>query len=348
LYSRDDRLFYVKKENTMELLVNEFIPTSTISCHAGAITYFKGERLMAWFGGDVEGCSGTDIYLQKGEEEAKALGVNWNGYPAWNPVFVNVAKRLFLFFKVGKFCDSWQTFYIEYKNGALDGTLIRTLPAGCNGPVKTPPVIAKGSQIIFGSSVETWASWVSYLEVFELKKDSMVFQERSDPITTPEDRKGLIQPSLISDDHGIVHGFFRGALSGKIWYGSDRNNFHTLKPLCDGPNSSVSAVWDKKSGYAYLACNPDPVGRLPLSILQIALDKDGPKIKDRIDIETEIDYTMFEKINKMVIYPNGPFDRVITTTAEASYPYMILNPEGNLELMYTYGRRGMKKAVVKI
>jgi predicted neuraminidase len=332
----------------MQILENDFITTPTISCHAGAITYFKGERLMSWFGGDVEGACNTDIYFQKQGQEPIYLDVNWKSYPAWNPVFVNMGKRLFLFFKVGKFCDSWQTFYIEYKEGSFDPATLHILPAGCNGPVKTPPVVTGKSQVIFGSSAETWYNWTSYLEVFELKKDKFVFQERSQPITTPEDKKGLIQPSLISDNRGMVHGFFRGSSSGRIWYGSDRNNFHSLKPLCPGPNSSVSAVWDKKTSHAYLACNTNMMDRLPLAILKVALDKDGPKIKDTINVEVEIDYDKYERVEKMVMHPSGPFNRIIGTTPEASYPYMILNPEGNLELVYTYGRRGLKKAIVQI
>lgn len=332
----------------MELIQSEFIPTSTISCHAAATVYFKGERLTAWFGGDVEGCSNVDIYLQKNDLSAYPLNVNFNNMPAWNPVFVPVAKRLFLFFKVGKFCDSWQTFYMEYKDGKLDRPGMKLIPAGLNGPVKTAPVVSdKGNTVTFGSSVETWYNWTSYIEVFNFKGGEFLFQEMSNPITSPDDpRGGVIQPSLISDDKGTVHGFFRSKLSGKVWYGSDKNGFSTIKPFCDGPNSSVSAVYHE--GHAYMACNTNPGVRLPLSIHRMELTKGLPVIKDTLEIEGEVEHLQFEVIEKLVDYPSGTYTRVISTTMEASYPYMIVNPDGNLEVVYTYGRRALKRAIVKI
>jgi predicted neuraminidase len=333
----------------MQLISNEFLPVPTISAHAGAITYFQGRKIAAWFGGDVEGACNTDIYtLQDGIGIPTPLQVNFNNFPAWNPVFVQVAKRLFLFFKVGKFCDSWQTFYMEYKDGQFDRAGMGSLPAGLNGPVKTPPVIAGKNMIFFGSSVETWRSWASYIEVFEFKKDKFKFLERSQPILLPQDDKGggLIQPALVADKRGDIHAFFRSKFTCQIWYGTDRNQFKTLKPLCPGPNSSVAAVWH--DDFIYLACNPSPDSRMPLDILKMSMTKDGPSILDSFVVESDLDMTLYEVKEKAVMHPSGQFNRIIGTTEEFSYPYMIVNPDNNLELVYTYGRRGIKRAVVSV
>ncbi len=349
--SKKEVYLYKKEKINMELIYKEFIDPPTISCHAGAITYFKGERLMSWFGGDVEGCSNTDIYLKCGDRSPYPLNLNYNNYPAWNPIFVHVGRRLFLFYKVGIFCDSWQTFYKEYKDGKLISP-VHALPAGTNGPSKTPPPHSIGNMVIFGSSSETFYKWSSCIEVFSFKKGMFHFQDRSHPIEIIEQggSGGIIQPSLICDDDGTLHGFFRSKRSG-ILYGCDNNNFSTLSKLCDGPNSSVSAVYHK--GFVYLACNTDPVSRLPLVIRKLELCNtsqcvDAPKIKDTIVLETEVDYSRFDNMERVVIYPRGPVFKSIGTTPEASYPYMIVNPEGNLELMYTYGRRTLRHVEVKI
>lgn len=330
----------------MKILSNEFLPVPTVSAHAGAITYFNGERILAWFGGSVEGACDCDIYIQRGTEEPRALGVNFSNYPAWNPVFVQVSKRLFLFFKVGKFCDSWQTFYMEYKNGSFDRQGMKSLPAGLNGPVKTPPVVGPKGIVFFGSSVETFFSWAAYIEVFEFRKGEFKFQERSNPIQLPEDARGggLIQPSLIADKRGDIHAFFRSKFTNRIWHGTDRNNFRKLTEYSKGPNSACCAVYHK--GLAYLAHNPLPEERLPLMVNCMDLEKDHILTREQLLVEATVDQEKYETINAVVMHPSGQRNRIIGVTEEASYPYMIVNPEGNLELVYTYGRRGIKRAVI--
>jgi len=329
----------------VHIIDRKWLDVSSDSCHAATIAFHQNKPVFAWFGGIREGDPSCSIYIQY---DSKVVIFGQEGIPKWNPILFSHEGRLFLFLKSGLFCDRWQTFILDITNIFEKGFDIRKisidlLPAGLNGPVKTKPIVKSGL-IYCGSSVETIYDWTSYIETYLYDKDSrsLVFVRRSDPLTVPKvthtdyyGRKvptlGIIQPSLWVDKYGNMNAFFRSSRGlGYIYFSRSMDERHEIwdnpsPTVFDNPNSGIDTVYC--NGKLFLVHNPNKEYRYPLVISEL----EGSTLMELDNI------TVTEEIS----------EKERTNTLELSYPYMIEH-QGKLHLVYTYGRSKIEHVTVEI
>jgi len=339
----------------MQVISRQFLPTTTRSVHASTIEFWNNHPVFSWFGGTQEGGHDTAIYVYnlQNKEDYVVVG-DRDTMPRWNPILFAFNEKLFLFEKIGQFCDRWQTFIHEISewDSNIPSKQIRAtaqiLPAGLNGPVKTKPLLTKNGNIVCGSSVETFCDWTSYFEFYNIEKDKWVYVDRSDPInlinkvryTHPLSGRqsislGLIQPAMWEQDNKL-NSFFRSS-SGLdvIYYCNSKYKNGVAKHLSKdpqktnlkNPNSGIDVVF--YNNRLFLVSNPSSLYRFPLVIQEIKLVNGLFEIKDEVIINDNID------------------ENSSCISQELSYPYMVEN-EGKLHLVYTYGRTKIEYCVIEI
>ncbi len=179
-----------------------FLPNNDKTVHAASIEYWNNHFVYSWFGGSTEGAQDVciSIYNLNDKKEFIRLG-DRDPIPRWNPVLFNYDNNLFLFEKVGLFCDRWQTIIhnITNWNESKKENELREkqqyLPAGLNGPVKNRPIVAfqvgadiestdpfTGKVIMCGSSCETIFDWTSYIENYKQCGGEFEVINRSNPL----------------------------------------------------------------------------------------------------------------------------------------------------------------------
>lgn len=328
---------------TVKIIDRKFLNVSTLTCHASTMAFYQNEPVFAWFGGIREGASDSSIYIQCHEKVFKMDHADQ--VPRWNPILFSYQDHLFLFVKIGIFCDRWQTLIYDISDifdekFNVSKIPYQILPAGLNGPVKTKPIADNNGIIYCGSSVETILDWTAYIESYKFKKGQFVFHDRSRPLTVPKityndlyygkrQTNGIIQPSLWFDSRGVIHAFFRSSTGlGRIYYSFKDHKTWTNPEATDfeNPNSGVDTVYTSKK--LYLVYNPSELHRYPLVIKQL---NDNFKTVDEI---TVTDLEELEKQKKLY-------------SKELSYPYIIEN-DNKLYLTYTYGRSKCEYVVVSM
>ena len=337
----------------MKIIDRQFLSVKTRTCHASTIAFHNNEPVFAWFGGQREGLPDSCIFLQY-KNEIKELG-SYINMPYWNPVLFKVEDELFLSYKVGKFCDCWQTYILnitDLENCKLpDESGRQVIPAGLNFCVKTKPLII--DDIIYcGSSVETSLDWTSYIERYIYEDGKFEYKDRSRPLTAPKVKythesklygtrkimysQGIIQPSLFKGNDDILHAFFRSSGGLENIYHSYCENYTYADdgwtnpvPLSySNPNSSVDTVC--MNDRLFLVYNPSPNSRMPLVVDEV---KDFNETVERLVITEEITEEDFTE--RGVITP------------ELSYPFMI-EQDGKLHLTYTYGRSKIEHVTIEV
>jgi len=332
----------------MKILERYFLPSPTPSVHAATIEFWKGYPVFSWFGGTQEGFEDVAIYIYNLNNDKKTIVIgNKDAYPRWNPILFNHDNNLYLFEKIGIFCDRWQTFIhnVTKWDNEITEKEVRAnqyvLPTGLNGPVKLRPVVIK-SDIFCGSSQETFYDWTSYIERYKIDNGKWKFQQRSNPLNienkvlyrdqfngSTKVSMGVIQPSLWIQN-GKIKAFFRSSHGlNKIFY-SENYDYDSYENWATpeatnllNPNSGVSAVYCKDN--LYLAYNPSTQFRCPL-IVEKLKQKSSTLFENN-----DVDGILIE--NKPEMY------------AGFSYPYMIEH-EGLLHLVYTYDRKRIEYVVI--
>lgn len=326
----------------MKIKDRKFLNVITHSCHASSIVFYKGKPVFSWFGGTREGLPDCAIYIQY-DDQVVNLGAH-DQWPRWNPILFTLEDKLYLFSKVGSFCDRWQTIVNDISN-IFDGALGKTsfLPAGLNGPVKTKPIFHKGF-IYCGSSVETEYDWTSYIEKYKVVKGEFSFCERTSPIVVPKRfytdyygkkafSRGIIQPSLWIDDDNL-HALFRSSngLKNAFYLKSHidkifkiKGNINPVETQIPNPNSSLDTIFS--DGRLFMVYNPSSFNRYPLSVVE--LDKN------------------FEKKEELIVNDNVDGLADIFGSREFSYPYMIKH-ENEIHLVYTYGRKKIEYVIIEV
>lgn len=329
----------------MQIKDRNFLNVSTKTCHASSIVFdpVSKEPVFAWFGGYREGAPDSSIYIQF-KDVVKTIGTH-EKVAYWNPVLFAIKSEVYLSFKVGVFCDRWQTYIVNltdelvnFQNPSTNLDFLRrqTIPAGLNFCVKTKPLITSRNGIHYllcGSSTETFYDWTSYVEGYSFNNGTFISESRSAPLAIEKikcqtviqslsqaelsrsETQGIIQPTIWEDSNSKVHAFFRSSRGiGKIYYSYMTGDRWT--PPCaltlKNPNSSIDTVYS--CGKLYLVHNPSDKYRFPLVVSKL---DDDFKIEDEIVIcEEPIEYSL---------HP------------EYSYPFMVEN-DGFLHLVYTHER----------
>jgi len=335
----------------MKIIDRKFLSVQTPSCHASSIAFHSGYPVFAWFGGQREGLPDSSIYVEY-KDGIRNLGTNVQ-VSHWNPILFNNGGELFLVYKVGKFCDSWQTFILNITDieniGDLNKVKKQVLHAGLNFAVKTKP-IEKDGVIYCGSSAETMFDWASWIETYIYKEDEFVLLERSLPLAVPKKHykinhpiygsisstsMGIIQPSLWMDSDDVLHAFFRSSSGlSKIYYSKgiylekgepwSRQWSSPSATRFDNPNSGMDVVY--VDGRLFLVYNPSSEKRYPLII-------------------SELNYK-FEVIDEVIVQDKVD-SGIRTLTSELSYPYMV-EYKNKLHLTYTYGRKFIEYVTIEI
>ena len=343
----------------MNIIDRKFLDTPTASAHASSIVFYKDKLYSAWFGGSREGASDVCIYVNNGTV-TKAIGGQMN-LAHWNPIWfvddsVSGDEDLYLFYKIGEFCDRWQTFIVGLDEDLNQLSHPQILPAGINGPVKTKP-LKLGNNVFCGSSVETFADWTSYVERLTIKDKKLRFEERSRPMSVPKQvyevnlgRKrltnGILQPTLWYDHtKDQINMFLRSSRGlSQLYYASgsiDFGRFRIMPVLnIENPNSSVDVVY--YNDRLFLACNPSDIDRSPLVIYE--LDTKNEVVYEDDTHKSTLGTTFAIKDTLTI----GSYDDVEgCMTKELSYPYLIEHG-GKLYLSYTYGRSKIEICTIEI
>ena len=331
----------------MKIIDRKFLNVTTPSCHASTLAIFNNKPVYAWFGGSREGAPDVAIYV---ECEGKTYTIGDDKMmPYWNPILFTYLDKLYLFVKLGKFCDSWATIIYDISdildpNFDIKKARYQILLAGLNGPVKTKPIDC-GGLVYCGSSVETIIDWTSYCEIYKIKNGTFNYFDRSRPLVVPKEiysdpyygkrqTMGIIQMALYRDynnEYSPLSAFFRSSRGlGKIYHStSEINDFGRLMwsdPVptnFPNPNSGVDCV-STKDNRLFLVYNPSEMFRYPLVINELDMKLN---VIDSIVIQDKTDGK--------------------TNTEELSYPYLIEN-DGKLHLTYTFGRSRIEKVTLEI
>ena len=332
----------------MKILYRKFLRTLTPSVHAATLAFFKGYPVFSWFGGSREGAPDVAIYIDNLNDDGQQIVIgNKDAIPRWNPVLFCYGENIFLFEKIGTFCDRWSTrmhnitgWSNDISDKEINGSAF-VFPSGLNGSVKTKPIFLK-DLMFCGSSVESILDWSSFIEIYKVPTSKKMFEfvDRSNPICiknketysdlqTGQTKKtmGIIQPSMWIDNN-VMYSFFRSSGSlHKIYYSCSKEYPFTkwedpVPTDFDNPNSSVDVVFF--NDFIYLAHNPSKQCRYPLCI-------------SKIDKKMEV-------VDSVVINDNPSVEK---GTMEFSYPYLVEH-NSLLHLVYTCQRRKIEHCVISM
>jgi predicted neuraminidase len=192
-------------------------------CHASTmIGLDNGTYLLAWFAGTREKSDDVGIWMAQGQPgnwSAPYLAVKTRNDPHWNPVlFKDPDGKVYLYFKVGKEIDFWETLVMHSYNAGETWSAPRELvpgDKGGRGPVRNQPIILSDGTWLAPASVERNKVWDVFIDRSE---DGGLTWEATEKV--PLDRsvitgEGVIQPALWESKPGHVHMLMRSS-SGKI------------------------------------------------------------------------------------------------------------------------------------
>jgi predicted neuraminidase len=319
--------------------------TSFPESHASTIVELKnGELMAAWFGGTREGAPDVAIW------SSRKVNGKWTnpvkleqeaGFPSWNPVLFHTHDgRLWLYYKVGPSPSQWAAGRMFSDDEGKTWSKEERLPAGILGPIRTKPLVLNDGTIVSGSSVEAhevWSAWV------ERSTDEGKAWTRIGPITVSRERDaaeppaanppkdapgwaadkgprkyvGIIQPSVISLGGKHLRLYARSrTLASKVVVADSMDNGMTWTQgrFIDVPqNNSGLDVVRLADGRIVMIFNNTTVGRTPLNL---AVSADGEHFRVFATLED--------------------------TVGQYSYPAIIQEQDGSLDMTYTWQRKSIK------
>ena len=291
-----------------------------------------GSLVAAWFGGSGEGREDVGIWSSR-----RPPGEDWSppvelykepGQPAWNPVLFRSGETIRLYFKIGPSPRSWSGAYLQSTSSGERWSDPVWLPAGMLGPVRAKPITLASGEIVAGTSLESYRTWSSWMEISAdggaswSKHGPLLFGDRE------RDRIGSIQPTLLEIEPGVVRAFMRTPRRlGKIATSISHDGGRTWAPLelteLDNPSAGIDSL-RLDDGRCILLYNPSPDRRTPLS-LAVSFD----------DGVTWEDFLIVEELEE-------------GQRGELSYPAMIQDSDGDLQITYTRNRRRIRHATVPL
>ena len=304
--------------------------TSFASSHASTIVELKdGALLSAWFGGSGENHPDVAIWTSKRGAKGWSAPVELARepqVPCWNPVlFHSRDGRLWLYYKFGPSPDTWAAARKYSLDEGLIWSPVEHLPAGILGPIRAKPLVLEDGTIVSGTSFEAYQSWSIWIERSTddsrtWTKIGPILPAVSHEVTSaprPGKISGLIQPSVVSLGKGHLRLYARSTQDiarisvadsfdgGLTWTGA-----HPLD--VPNPNSGIDAV-ALRDGRIVLIYNDSTSERTPLDL---AVSRDG------------------EHFHNFAVLESNP--------GEYSYPAVIQDAKGDLEITYTWNRKSIK------
>ncbi len=330
--------FSASAQQPVRELIYPIGSTTFPSAHASTVVQLRDGSLMsAWFGGTAEGKPDVAIWSShrtNGTWSAPIELAREEPVPCWNPVLFHTADgKLWLYYKFGPQVGVWTAARKFSTDEGKTWSPVEHLPAGLVGPVRAKPLVMADGAIVSGSSVESyhaWAVWIerstdggkTWVKIGPLLPPTSAVQAAAPASdgTKAADRAattGIIQPSVVS--LGGKHLRFYARSTSNIQHVVIADSYDSgvtwsvPRPLdVPNPNSGLDAVV-LKDGRVVLVYNNTTTGRTPLNL---AVSKDGEH------------FTMFASLESE---PGGEF----------SYPSMIQDQDGDLQIVYTYQRKSI-------
>ena len=344
-------------------------------CHASTIAQTpEGDLVAAWFGGSYEKCPDVCIWTSRKPAgstvwEAPQLvedGVQPDGTPVacWNPVLFQIPGQagddggqagddgshagddkarhgrprpaisdqagddkkgeLLLFYKVAPTIQGWVGYLRRSSDGGRSWSEAERLPDGLLGAIKDKPVMLADGRIIAPSSTEDGV-WRIH---FEISDDGGRSWRKVGPVAQPEGFQ-CIQPSILIHPDGSLQALCRtknGSI-GTTW-SRDRGESWSEVYLLDVPHnqSGLDAVTLRDGTFALVHNDVGPypgTTKGPRTPLSVSTSRDGVHWQHRITLEDS---------------PVG----------EYSYPSVIQDADGSLDITYTWRRRRVKYVKVRL
>ena len=322
------------KAHSLSLLSSSFIYEEAPfkECHASSLVEVnEGKILATWFGGTREKNPDVTIWLAEfskgkwGEIREVATGIQNDKlrYACWNPVLFNHSSGiLYLFYKVGPSPTTWWGESIQSKDNGLTWSKPIRIPDGFFGPIRAKPVELPDGNILCPSSLEIpEGKWSVHFELFNPKANTW------NRIAVDDNSAfDIIQPTLlIHNDPNTLQILCRSRQNkiieswsvdgGKTWS-------KTAETSLPNPSAGIDAVSIPNVGH-YLIYNPTEKGPNDRAKLAVAFSIDGKNWDSMLHLEDE-------------------------KSGEFSYPAMILGKDGQLKVTYTWKRRKIRFAELKI
>ena len=296
--------------------------------HASTIAQLKdGDILAAWFGGSAEGHPDVSIWSARRNASGWSEPIELAREPhiaCWNPVLFHSADgRLWLYYKFGPAPFSW----VAARKFSLDEgrtwSPVEHLPAGLLGPIRSKPLVLDSGIIVSGTSVEAYHAWSIWIE---RSTDNGTTWSTIGPIPlgvgipsstlAVERTHGLIQPSVVLLGRRHLRLFARSTediarlcVSDSF---DDGATWSAARPLAlPNPNSGIDAV-SMRDGRVVLVYNNSITSRSPLNV---AVSHDGEHFDD--------------------------FRTLESVAGEFSYPAIIQEAGGDLDISYTWNRKSI-------
>jgi predicted neuraminidase len=308
------------------------------SAHASSVVELRdGDFLACWFGGTQEGKPDVAIWsarLHHGAWSAPIEFAREFHIATYNPVLFHTKdNRLWFYYKFGPNPASWSAARRWSDDDGQSWSPVEHLPAGVTGPIRTKPLVMEDGTVVSGTSVESYHTWAVWIERSTNNGQSW---RRIGPITVPErgtrqrvaekpdpnpfawpETYGIIQPTVIQVSGKKLRLYARStAQIGRICV-SDSNDagltWTDARPLdLPNPNSGIDAIHLRDGRYV-MVYNDSTTKRTPLVL---ALSGDGEHFQN--------------------------FRTLESGEGEFSYPAMIQDRDGNLDITYTWNRRRIK------
>jgi len=313
-----------------------------LSCHGSTIVRNNdGDYVVAWFAGMKEGWSDTAIWWcqsKDGHWTKPSVAAKVAPVAHWNPVLHLDRDGIRMFFKVGRWVDSWDTWECRLVDGnwtqptqmeSVDVNFGRITP----GPVRGKMVTTHRGTLLAPSSVEKYASavksptnviWSSVVHRSENGGFSWLTQLIPFPRSSGQ-LGGIIQPSLWNSAPGVTSALIRST-TGFLWRSETLDDGMTwteaYKTEIPNPNSAVDIVTidDQLMVIAYNPVSGNWTQRTPLTVAFSNLK--GEDFHCPVNIE------------------DNPF-------RSFGYP-SIINIPGGIAMTYTWLRRNIAFVEMKI
>jgi len=303
-------------------------------CHASTIEVAPNGQLVAsWFGGTEEGNKDVEIWFSRRDPRNEtqwstpvmvADGLeDGKRYPCWNPVLITMGDRLVLFYKVGPSPSTWWGLWKESLDSGATWSAAHRLETPFLGPIKNKPLLLKDGRLLCGSSSEH-DGWKAHIEFADSKLNQWKF-------VGPLNEKGQIesiQPTFLQLKDGSLLMLCRTKSEQKISITTSKNLGESWDKMSlldlPNPNSGIDAV-SLPDGRHLLVYNhtirdPKRPGAARAQ-LNLAVSDDGLHWKAVAQLENE-------------------------EQGEFSYPAIIVDKEGQVQITYTWNRQKVRHLTV--
>jgi predicted neuraminidase len=303
-------------------------------CHASSIESLGfGKYMIVWFAGTREKDDDVGIWMAKGKPgnwSKPKLLVKVRDDAHWNPVLFNSPDgRLYLYFKIGKEIDDWET-WVQFSDD-LGETWSKPEELvegdrGGRGPVRNHILVLSNGTWLAPASVEKNRVWNAFIDRSDDGGATWMPTETLILDRNVVKGEGVIQPALWESKPGHVHMFLRTS-AGKIGRSDSKDFGRTWSPvvLTDLPNNNsgidIARIYGETIALVYNPVGKNWGARFPMQL--------------------------------SVSYDNGhtwPVKKVIEAgqeKSEFSYP-SIIHEDGYLIFCYTWNRENIRFVKVKL